>query len=106
VSFAREYHAMPEALRAGELPPTLAVEGFLRLVRNPTKEEAMRVGHLVHGDDFGTDRVRGLAQFRSGVWIPETLWEDYERAYWKPGMLNQPTPQGHALRTLWWLMQP
>jgi FMN phosphatase YigB (HAD superfamily) len=106
VSFAREYHAMPEALRAGELPPALAVEEYLRLVRSPTKEEAMRIGHLVHGDDFGTDRVRGLAQFRSGAWTPETLWEDYERAYWKPGMLNQATPQGNALRTLWWLLQP
>jgi hypothetical protein len=106
VAFAREYRALPEALRASELPPPIAVEGFLRLVRNPTKEEAVRVGSLVHGDDFGTDRVRGLAQFRPGAWNAETIWEDYERAYWKPGMLNQPTPQGNALRTLWWLMQP
>jgi len=94
VAFAREYRVTPDALRAAELPPGLAVEGFLRLVRNPTKEEAVRVGGLVHGDDFGTDRVRGLAQFRSGVWTAETLGEDFERAYWKSGMLNQPTPRG------------
>jgi hypothetical protein len=105
-AFAREYRATPGTLGADEIPPGVAVEGFLRLVREPTKEEAVRVGGLVHGDDFGTSTARHAARFRPTSDTAEALWEDYQRAYWKAGLLNQPSPQGAALRTLWWLMQP
>ena len=106
VAFAREHRDVPGPVRGDELPAVVAAAEFLRLATAPTKEEAVRLGGLVHGDDYGTDAVRYAARFRPGSATPEALWDDYEQAYWKPGMLNQPSPQGAALRTLWWLMQP
>ncbi|QJW92545.1 hypothetical protein [Frigoriglobus tundricola] len=105
VAFAREYRDTPAALRADAIPPALAAEDLLRLLTNPTKDEATRVGGLAHGDDFGTDAVRYAARFRPTSDTPEAVWEDYLHAFWKPGLLNQPSPQGAVLRTLLWLTQ-
>jgi FMN phosphatase YigB (HAD superfamily) len=105
IAFAKEFRSLPLDLAADTMPPTLAVKDLLRLLKTPTKEEAMQIGGLALSDDFGTNNIRWMARFRPSSSSPKSLWEDYQQAYWKPGMLNQPSAQGSALQTLWWLME-
>jgi FMN phosphatase YigB (HAD superfamily) len=87
------------------IPVEIAIENLVRLTTNPTSEEAVRLGAVVHDENLGTNQGHPLAVFRPESSEPADLWEDYKSAYWKPGLLNQPTAQAAQLRLLLWLMQ-
>jgi hypothetical protein len=87
------------------IPVEIATENLMRLTTNPTSEEALQLGSVIHYENLGTNQGRPMAAFRPGSIEPADLWEDYTSACWKPGLLNQPTEQAASLRTLIWLMQ-
>ncbi len=105
VRFAAEFKSMAERYGWKAVPPRIAVEEAVRLLSNPTKEEAMKIGQLTHGENWGTLRTHPLAAFRKDAAGVEPLWEDYHAAYWKKGLLNLPLPQAATLRTFLWLLE-
>lgn len=89
----------------GEIPPEVAAESLLRLQANPTKVEAQKIGGLTHSDNMGSATRRFVARFRPDSHAPADLWDDYLNAYWKQGLISQPSAQAATLRTLLWLMK-
>jgi HAD superfamily hydrolase (TIGR01549 family) len=104
VAFAQEFVKSAPGLKLDDIPPVVAGEAFFRLISQPTKEEATKLGGLTFSDNAGSMTSRHCARFRSPS-DPASLLEDYHKAYWKPGLLAQPSPEAAALRTLLSLMQ-
>jgi hypothetical protein len=110
----REMHAgavaFAEALRAemgvfdlASLPAAAAGAALLRVITDPTPEEAAEIGAMQHGDGMGSATAKYLARFSSDEIDPRGVFRDYERAYWKRGLVAQRSPQAMVLRNLLWL---
>lgn len=99
VAFARDFAKAKTDLHLGnEIPPPIAADALLRLIGNPTRNEAVRLGALTLSD-AGSMTLRDCAQFRQATNV-ESLLENYQRAYWKPGLIGQPCEEAATLRTL------
>jgi predicted HAD superfamily hydrolase len=103
--FAHDFKSRLGKSGKAEIPAEIAVENLLRLLSRPTSEEALELGKIIHCENLGSTRGRPLAVFRSESSDPLELWEDYQKAYWKEGLLNQSSAQSAHLRTLLWLME-
>jgi len=86
------------------LPSHLAAEQILRVIMQPTSEEAGMLGELTHCDNLGSTSMHSTAVLRS-TGNPADLLEDYQKATWKQGILAKASEEGAALRSLIWLMQ-
>jgi predicted HAD superfamily hydrolase len=104
-AFASDFKTQIDRQGWQTLPQEVAMENLLRLITRPTSEEAVQLGQVIHCENLGTRRGRPLAVFRPESAEPQELWEDYRNAYWKQGLLNQPTAQSAQLRTLLWLLE-
>jgi FMN phosphatase YigB (HAD superfamily) len=80
-----------------------AAQMLYRVIAQPTAEEAKIIGAMHHGDGMGASASRAFASFREGDFTPDSVLTDYNRAYWKAGMLNQQSAESMMLRTLLWL---
>ena len=103
--FARAFKTRMTRYGWDAIPVEIAIDNLIRLTTNPTSEEAVQLGAVVHYENLGTNQGLPMAAFRPGSVEPADLWEDYKSACWKPGLLNQPTEQAAQLRMLIWLMQ-
>ena len=104
-AFAGDFKSQIDRHGWCSVPPEIAMENLVRLITRPTTEEAVRLGQLIHCENLGTRRGRPVAMFRPESIEPNELWEDYCNAYWKQGLLNQPSVQSAQLRTMLWLME-
>jgi predicted HAD superfamily hydrolase len=104
MSFAENYRKHGLLLGLIEIPPFVAAENLLRLISNPTKREAVEFGGLSHCDNATSAKKRMLARFGPHTDLA-SLWNDYQNALWKPGLLAQPSEKAAALRTLLWMLQ-
>jgi hypothetical protein len=85
------------------ISPDAGLRHFTRTIEQPTSEEATHIGNLAHGDGLGADRLRAFAAFSDGPMTRESLLADYQRAYWRRGLLARREPAALALRTLLWM---
>jgi hypothetical protein len=105
VAFADDFAKARSELQLGDdIAPAIAAEALFRVIGNPTKEEAVRLGGLTLSDNAGSMNRRACAQFRASNECASLL-EDYRKAFWQAGLLAQPNLQAATLRTLLWLMQ-
>jgi len=91
------------ALCLNSLDASAACSALYRVINHPTAEEASVVGAMQHGDGMGSSASRSFAAFSGGAFTADKILNDYHRAYWKAGMLNQQTAESMMLRTLLWL---
>jgi len=103
LSFARGLAAERTVFGAQAISPEAGLRHFARTVTKPTAEEAQCIGDIRHGDGLGTDRLRALAAFGDAPATRESLIADYNRAYWRTGLLARREPAALALRTLLWM---
>lgn len=103
MDYARLVREEGASFRVNKLDAEAASEALFRVIANPTAEEAHVIGTISHGDGMGASASRAFAAFRKENFTPSGVLEDYRRAYWKAGMLNQHSAQALMLRSLLWL---
>ncbi|MEO7358711.1 MAG: hypothetical protein ABI120_00170, partial [Gemmatimonadaceae bacterium] len=103
VDYAALMREEGSALRVNSLDASAACSALYRVINHPTAEEASVVGAMQHGDGMGSSASRSFAAFSGGTFTADKILNDYHRAYWKAGMLNQQTAESMMLRTLLWL---
>lgn len=83
-----------------QIPAEVAGRDLLRLIEKPTRLEARMIGGLEQEESMGSTARKPLARFRPDSRTAEALYEDWDRAYWKQGLLALDTPQALATRSL------
>jgi hypothetical protein len=103
VAFARTLRDEMATFELGSLPADAAGAALVRVIAEPTPEEAATIGAMQHGDGMGSATAKHLARFSSEDIDPDAILADYAGAYWKRGMVAQRSPQAMVLRNLLWL---
>jgi len=104
LAFTEDFQRCSAMSSLPSLPSHLAAEQILRVIMQPTSEEADMLGELTHCDNLGSTSMHSTAVLRSTT-NPADLLEDYQKATWKQGILAKASDEGAALRSLIWLMQ-
>ncbi len=103
VAFAHDFRAAQSRLGLSALAADVAGAELWRVITSPTADEAARIGDLTHGEGIGSAVTNGMACFRRGATTALSVLEDYDRAYWKPGLLARRDPRTLLLRNAIWL---
>ncbi len=88
-----------------DLPAAAASAELLRVLVEPTAEEAERLGDIEHGEGVGSLAARPLASFRGVHPAPAALLDHYRGTFWRPGLLARHEPHALLLRTALWLRE-
>lgn len=105
LDFIRDFMAVRALVLSTSLPKDLALSPLHQLLRDPTVEEAVKLGDLVHVEGFGGSyAVRYIAK-APGFWqaliSPSKVEEEYARAFWKSGYLRRIPTLPLLGRPLW-----
>jgi FMN phosphatase YigB (HAD superfamily) len=103
VAFAVDFRDAQPRLGLGALSSDVAAHEIWRLINSPTTDEAARVGDLTYGEGMGSAVTNAMARFRDGTATALSVLEDYDRAYWKAGMLARRDPRTLLLRNAMWM---
>jgi hypothetical protein len=103
VAFAHDFRGAQKRLGIGALRGEDAAREIWRVIGHPTPEEAARIGDLAHGEGVGSGTANAMAAFRPGAPTTLSVLEDYDRAYWKAGLLARREPATLLLRNAMWL---
>src|SRR5262249_19150452 len=78
-----------------------------RVITAPTRQEAQRLGDLVHADGFGDAlHTRPLAKPPSWTQIlraPRDAWDDYWRCYWREAYVTRLVGRNPTFRRSLWI---
>jgi len=105
VAFAERLRGEMNVFDLTTIPPEVAGAALVRVIVEPTPEEAATVGMMQHGDGMGSATAKHLARFSGDTIDPERILDDYVQAYWRRGLLGQRTAQAMMLRNILWLGQ-
>ena len=105
IAFAQEFRERSSDFHFSSLTPEIALESYLQLLTRPTAEEALKLGALQYGESMGSKKASYLARWPSSATTVDKMWDSYENALWKMGLIRQVNHQSAAIRTLLWLNQ-
>jgi predicted HAD superfamily hydrolase len=103
--FTMDFISQREKFPFEKIPAGIAIERYLRLAMNPSPEEALVVGQLIHTENFGSNAAKRIAAFRPESHTVADVWRDLEDSTWREGLINQDNEKSQVLRSVLWKIE-